>query len=68
MKKAYLLLAIGLLLAAVAVAGVDFSGTWAFNASKSDQPAGGGSVAGTSPSSRLAMCLRSAVRRTRTPW
>lgn len=44
MNKAYPLLAIGLLLAAVAVAGVDFSGTWAFNASKSDQPARGGSA------------------------
>jgi hypothetical protein len=43
MRKAYLLPAIGLLLAAVAVAGVNFSGTWAFNASKSDQPSGGSS-------------------------
>ena len=40
MKKAYLLPAIGLLLAAVAVAGVSFSGTWVFNASKSDPPSG----------------------------
>jgi hypothetical protein len=48
MKKAYLLLAIGLGLAAVAVAGVDFSGTWAFNASKSDQPAAAASGGGSS--------------------
>jgi hypothetical protein len=42
MKKAYLLLlAIGLVLVAVAVAGVDFSGTWVFDASKSDQQMGG---------------------------
>jgi hypothetical protein len=41
MKKAYLLLAIGLLLTAVAVAGIDFSGTWVFNAMKSDQPPAG---------------------------
>ena len=47
MKKAYLLLAIGLFLAAVALAGVDFSGTWAFNASKSDPPSGS-STSGTS--------------------
>ncbi len=47
MKKAYLLLAIGLFLAAVAVAGVDFSGTWAFNASKSDQPAAAAGSAGS---------------------
>lgn len=53
MKKAYLLLAIGLVLAAVAVAGIDFSGTWAFNASKSDQPAAGGSASSASSGSTL---------------
>lgn len=42
MKKAYLLLAIGLVLVAVAYAGIDFSGTWVFDASKSDQMGGGG--------------------------
>jgi hypothetical protein len=42
MNKRCLWLAFGLLLAMVAVAGVDFSGTWVFNASKSDQSAGGG--------------------------
>jgi hypothetical protein len=47
MKKAHLLFAVGLLLAAVAVAGVDFSGTWAFNASKSDQPASSSSIGST---------------------
>jgi len=48
MKKGYLLLALGLCLVAVAVAvaGVDFSGTWAMNAEKTTAanpaPAGGG--------------------------
>ena len=42
MNRIYLLLAVASLLATVAVAGVDFSGTWVFNASKSDQAAGGG--------------------------
>jgi hypothetical protein len=42
MKKASLLLVTALLPAAIAVAGVNVSGTWAFNASKSDQPAGRG--------------------------
>jgi hypothetical protein len=50
MKKAYLLLAIGLVLVAVAVAGVDFSGTWALNAEKTaaanPQPPGGGGGGG----------------------
>jgi hypothetical protein len=48
MKKAYLLPAIGLLVAAVAVAGVNFSGTWTFNSSKSDQPAAGSSSSSSS--------------------
>jgi len=47
MNKAYLVFAMALLLAAVAVAGVDFSGAWAFNASKSDQPARGGAARGS---------------------
>ncbi len=48
MKKACLLAAILLLLATVAVAGVDFSGTWAPNESKSDPaPAGRGGGGGT---------------------
>ncbi len=42
MKKAYLLLAILLVLAVAVVAAVDFSGTWVFNATKSDQPPAGG--------------------------
>ena len=47
MKKSCLLAAILLLLAAVAVAGVDFSGTWAPNESKSDPaPAGRGGGGG----------------------
>jgi hypothetical protein len=51
MKKTYLLLlAIGLLLVAVAIAGVDFSGTWALNADKTaaanPAPAGGGGGGG----------------------
>jgi hypothetical protein len=51
MKKAYLLLAIVLLLAVVVVAGVDFSGTWALNAEKTTAanpapPAGGGGGGG----------------------
>ena len=47
MKKTFLLAAILLLLAAVAVAGVDFSGTWALNQSKSDPaPAGRGGGGG----------------------
>jgi hypothetical protein len=50
MKNAYLILAIVLLLAVVAVAGVDFSGTWAVNADKTTAanpaPAGGGGGGG----------------------
>jgi hypothetical protein len=50
MRKGYLLLAIGFLLAAVAIAGVDFSGTWAVNAEKTTAanpaPAGGGGGGG----------------------
>jgi hypothetical protein len=46
MKKAYLLLASVLLLAAVAVAGNNFSGTWVFNASKSDQTQAGSGAGG----------------------
>jgi hypothetical protein len=45
MKKALLLFAIGIGLVAIAVAGVDFSGTWVFDASKAPQaggPPGGG--------------------------
>jgi hypothetical protein len=42
MKKAILLVVVCLFLAAVAVAGVDFSGTWTFDAAKSDQGGGGG--------------------------
>jgi hypothetical protein len=40
MKKACLSLAIALLPTALAVAGIDFTGVWAFNASKSDQTTG----------------------------
>lgn len=46
MKKALLLLALGIGLVAVAVAGIDFSGTWAFDAAKSDQARGGGGGGG----------------------
>ena len=46
MKKALLLLAIGLCLSAIAFAGIDFSGTWVFDAAKSDQPGGGGGGGG----------------------
>ena len=50
MKKALLLLAIGLGLVAIAVAGVDFSGTWAINAEKTaaanPAPPGGGGGGG----------------------
>ncbi len=48
MKKALLLLAILLGLAAIVVAGVDFSGTWAVNTEKSDPAAarGGGGGGG----------------------
>jgi len=47
MKKALLLLALGLCLVAVALAAPDFSGTWAMNAEKTtaanpEAPAGGG--------------------------
>jgi len=45
MKKAFLLLFIGLCLAAVAVAGVDLSGTWVLDTAKSD-PMGGGRMGG----------------------
>ncbi len=41
MKKAFLLLVIGLCLVGVALA-ADFSGTWVLNAEKSDQGRGGG--------------------------
>lgn len=41
MKKALLLIAIGLCLSAVAVAGIDFSGTWVLDPAKSDPMAGG---------------------------
>jgi len=50
MKKALLLFALGLCLVAVAVAGIDFSGTWALNAEKTaaanPAPAGGGGGGG----------------------
>jgi hypothetical protein len=46
MKKALLLLAILLGLAAIVVAGVDFSGTWAVNVEKSDPARGGGGGGG----------------------
>ena len=46
MKKALLLLAIVLGLAAIVLAGVDFSGTWAPNAEKSDPARGGGGGGG----------------------
>jgi hypothetical protein len=46
MKKTYLLLAILLVLAVAVVAAVDFSGTWVFNATKSDPPPGGGGGGG----------------------
>jgi hypothetical protein len=40
MKKAYLLLIVGLCLVALAMAAPDFSGTWVMNAEKSDQMGG----------------------------
>lgn len=50
MKKALLLLILGLGLVAIAVAGVDFSGTWAINAEKTaaanPAPPGGGGGGG----------------------
>jgi len=50
MKRALLLLAIALCLAAVVIAAPDFSGTWVLNAEKTaaanPQPAGGGGGAG----------------------
>jgi hypothetical protein len=50
MKKALVLLAIGLGLVAIAVAGVDFSGTWAINTEKTaaanPAPPGGGGGGG----------------------
>ena len=46
MKKALLLLAIVLGLTAIVLAGVDFSGTWAPNAEKSDPARGGGGGGG----------------------
>lgn len=50
MKKALLLLVLGLGLVAIAVAGVDFSGTWAINAEKTaaanPAPPGGGQARG----------------------
>ena len=46
MKKALLLLAILLGLAAIVLAGVDFSGTWAVNVEKSDPARGGGGGGG----------------------
>ncbi len=42
MKKAILMLVIVLGLSAIVMAGVDFSGTWALNAEKSDAARGGG--------------------------
>jgi len=42
MKRAYLVLGIGLCLVALAIAAPNFSGTWVMNPSKSDQPGGGG--------------------------
>jgi hypothetical protein len=50
MKKALLLVGLGLCLAVVAVAGIDFSGTWVFDAAKSDQGGGGGGRGGGAPS------------------
>jgi hypothetical protein len=48
MKKALLLFALGIGLVAIAVAGIDFSGTWVFDASKAPQggPPGGGGGGG----------------------
>lgn len=50
MKKALLLFALGLGLVAIAVAGIDFSGTWGLNAEKTTAanpaPAGGGGGGG----------------------
>jgi len=46
MKKTLLLLAIVLGLAAIVMAGVDFSGTWAVNVEKSDPARGGGGGGG----------------------
>ena len=46
MKKAFLLLFIGLCLAAVAVAGIDLSGTWVLDTAKSDPMGGRGGGGG----------------------